>query len=109
MKIVIICEHFSKGMGYIENKLPEALAGLGMEVHLITTKRRANAMVPGLEPKWATDSPDAALYSPPIQENGVLIHCLPWRTLLWRPRILMLRDKIRQISPSIVQIGRAHV
>ena len=37
MRIAVVSNFYSEGMGYTENCLPRALAGLGHEVHVLTT------------------------------------------------------------------------
>ena len=101
MKIVVISQQYSQGMGYIENKLPEFLAALGSEVHLVTTNVRANPLVPGLD-DWE-GSKVFPRKSPLLFKNGVAIHCLPVRRVLRLPRLISLRSLLQQLRPDVVQ------
>lgn len=101
MKIAVIAEHYTRGMGYIENKLPVALASLGAEVHLITSTRSASPDFPGLGDSVVGDEGD--LEGSVFAEDGVVIHCLPVRTVLRRPKFVGLKSLLRNIRPEIVQ------
>ncbi len=103
MRIAIITDWFSEGMGYAENCLPKALASLGHEVHLITTDAQVYF-----------DSPDyAATYEPflgpPVVPTGAktvdgyTLHRLPLRRWRGRLRIGGLYGKLKAIRPDIVQ------
>lgn len=101
MKIAVISEHYSRGMGYIENKLPEALAALGAEVHVVTTERRANPLIPGLGAGLESAARGNSIS--PTYDNEVTFHCLPVRTVLRRPRLAGLHSVLRNMRPDIVQ------
>jgi glycosyltransferase involved in cell wall biosynthesis len=49
LRIVVLCEQFSEGMGYAENLLPKALAALGHDVHVVSS----NAQVYADDPFYA--------------------------------------------------------
>jgi len=58
MRIVIVTECYSIGMGHTENSLPKALARLGHEVHLISS----NLNIYGNLPTYKTSTNDISVH-----------------------------------------------
>ena len=108
MRIVVITDWFSEPMGYAENFLPKALAGLGHEVHVVTS----NAQVYFNSGSYADTY--APFIGPPIVEcgskplDGYTLHRLPherWTRQPWKGQLYIrgLPRKLRELKPEIVQ------
>ncbi len=110
MRIVMLTEHYSKKMGYIENCLPKALARFGHEVHVVTTTLQANYR---LGAKYSEIYEE--FLGPEVQPagteqlDGFTLHRLPHSKPLGysRPRGFGLLKKLRALRPDIVQAHAA--
>jgi glycosyltransferase involved in cell wall biosynthesis len=104
MRIVILTEHFTPDMGYIENKLPSGLARLGQDVHVISSGLQANHSAPDYETTFEK------IHGPKIQKcgtelvDGFTLHRIPHKMLLGHVQIPGLAQYLRQLKPDIVQV-----
>jgi glycosyltransferase involved in cell wall biosynthesis len=102
MRVVLLSETFTKGMGYLENLLPKYLARLGVETHVVATdlpcfyrqKAGSEAYRDFLEP-----------LQPGSLEvrDGFTLHVLGHKRTLGHMRMVGLRQKLASIRPDIVQ------
>lgn len=103
MKIVLLTNWFSDGMGYIENCLPKAMARLGHEVHVVSS----TAQVYYCEPHYRT------VYEPHLgagirepgttQLNGFTLHLIPFGEFRKKIYLRELKRTLEEIRPDVVQ------
>jgi glycosyltransferase involved in cell wall biosynthesis len=104
MRIAILSEHFTRTMGYIENKLSKTLASLGHDVHLVTSNLQVNHQVPEYRSTYEK------IQGPAIQPCGVeqldrfTLHRLPHQMLLGYVRLVGLCWYLRKLKPDVVQV-----
>ena len=102
MRIVLISEIFSSGMGYLENLLPKYLARCGAEVHVVASSlpsphhqtaaaEASREAEPGLTPGSVTAI------------DGFHLHILQHSTTFGYVRLLGLSRKLKDLNPDIVQ------
>ncbi len=102
MRVVLLSETFTKGMGYLENLLPKYLARLGVEMHVVASdlpcyyrqqdiKKVYNGFIEPLQP----GSVEA--------RDGFTLHILGHRKTFGHMRMTGLREKLRSIRPDVVQ------
>jgi len=102
MRVVLLSETFTKGMGYLENLLPKYLARLGVEMHVVASdlpcyyrqqdiKKVYNGFIEPLQP----GSVEA--------RDGFTLHILGHRKTFGHMRMTGLREKLRSICPDVVQ------
>ena len=104
MKIVIVTEWFSEKMGYIENCLPKALATLGHEVHIITSNLNVYYNIPDFEKVYGSflGRPVTECFEKKI--DGYMLHRLPHGFIFGKVYIKGLTQKLKQLSPDVVQV-----
>ena len=102
LRVVLLSEVFCRNMGYLENMLPKSLARLGVEVHVLATD-----LPPGYRQKSPADLYEGFLQSwqPGTAQtsDGFTLHILGHKQVLGHVRIAGLREKLRELSPAIVQ------
>lgn len=104
MVVVIIAEWFSENMGYVENKLPQALAQLGCEVHVVTSDMQI----------YATDANLYKIYEPylgpPIvatgtkRIDGYTLHRIPHYITRYGIGLTGLHSKFQEIKPEVIYL-----
>lgn len=104
MVVVLLPEWFSENMGYVENKLPPALANLGCEVHVVTSDMNI----------YATNSELYKIYEPYLgpafvdpgvkQMDGFMLHRIPHYATKYGVGLKGLREKFAEIKPDIVYL-----
>jgi glycosyltransferase involved in cell wall biosynthesis len=106
MRVVLLSETFTKGMGYLENLLPKYLARLGVETHVVATdlpcfyrqKSGSEAYRGFIEP----------LQPGSVEvRDGFTLHILGHRQTFGHMRMIGLQGKLRAIRPDIVQTSAA--
>lgn len=103
MRIVIISEWFSEGMGYLENTLPKALARLGHEVHVIAGNIQVYFDQPFYGSVYESYLGPATTECGTKELDGYTLHRLPHsyiRPFVW---IHGLSRETRNLRPDIVQ------
>jgi glycosyltransferase involved in cell wall biosynthesis len=107
MRIVILSECFTKAMGYIENKLPKALARLGHDVHVVTSDLQVYFQIPEYKSTYER------FQGPAIQPcgvevlDGISLHRLPHQLPCGYVRIVGLWRYLKKLQPDIVQAHAA--
>jgi len=102
MRVVLLSETFTKGMGYLENLLPKYLARLGVEMHVVASdlpcyyrqqdiKKVYNGFIEPLQPGSVET------------RDGFTLHILGHRKTFGHMRMTGLREKLRSICPDVVQ------
>lgn len=101
MKIAIVTWWYAKGMGYSENYLPEVLASLGHEVHVISSD---------LQPDFPNYKEAYEPFIGPQQQpvgvekvGGYTLHRLPHRRTHFGIYIDQLHECLNRLDPDIVQ------
>jgi glycosyltransferase involved in cell wall biosynthesis len=107
MRIVIVTEYYSIGMGHTENSLPKALARLGHEVHLISSNLNIYGNLPIYKDIYerylgASEQPIGS-----FQIDGYTVHRLPYRLIGGYIFIEGLAKKIESLAPEILQFTSA--
>jgi glycosyltransferase involved in cell wall biosynthesis len=102
MRVVLLSETFTKGMGYLENLLPKYLARLGVETHVVASDL----------PCYYRQKAGSEAYSgflEPLQpgsvevRDGFTLHILGHRKTFGHMRMTGLREKLSWIRPDVVQ------
>jgi glycosyltransferase involved in cell wall biosynthesis len=102
MRVVLLSESFSKGMGYLENLLPKYFARLGTETHVVATdlpcfyRQRAGIdAYHGFHESLRAGTTEV--------RDGYTLHIVGHRKILGHMRMRGLRQKLKAIRPDIVQ------
>jgi glycosyltransferase involved in cell wall biosynthesis len=102
MKIVFVSAWYSENMGYLENCLPQSLARLGHEVHLVTSTAQVYFNHPYYEKAYQKYLGDPIQPAGTKNTEGVTIHRLPFRQLKSKIIFKGLFNKIAEIRPDVV-------
>jgi glycosyltransferase involved in cell wall biosynthesis len=102
MKIAIISDWFSDGVGYAENFLPGALGALGHEVHVITSDFQIYATSPEYDKVYRARLGDRRVSSGVSTREGFTLHRLPGRLRRSNIEIPQLADSLIHLSPDVV-------
>jgi glycosyltransferase involved in cell wall biosynthesis len=102
MKIVFLSQWYSENMGYAENCLPEALAKLGHDVHIVTTVGQVYFNQPHYEASYGKFLGKAIQPEGTKIINGVKVHRLPMQLIKKQILIIGLNAKIHTLKPDIV-------
>lgn len=105
MKIAIIVDWHSEGMGYSHNFLPKELAALGHEVHLITSTAQVYATHPNYQEIFGKFLGPAYVEPLEKKKQGYTLHRLPVDFFLRRVRISGLLGKLLELRPDVIQVG----
>ena len=102
MRVVLLSETFTKGMGYLENLLPKYLARLGVDTHVVASdlpcyyrQRAGRAAYSGFIEPLQPGSVEAF--------NGFTLHILGHTKAFGHMRMTGLREKLGTILPDVVQ------
>lgn len=103
MRIVIISQYYSEGMGYTENLLPKALAALGHEVHVVASTLQVYGNHAGYKESYESFLGAAERTPGSSHIDGYKLHRLAYYT---RGRYVGLRGLGRflgHLRPEVVQ------
>ena len=106
MRVVLLSETFTKGMGYLENMLPKYLARQGVETHVVATDLPCS-----YRQKTGCDVYNG--FIEPLQpgsvevRDGFTLHVLGHRKVFGYMRMAGLREKMTAIRPDVVQTSSA--
>ena len=102
MRVVLLSETFTKGMGYLENLLPKYLARLGVETHVVATDL----------PCFYRQNAGSEYYRgflEPLQpgsveiRDGFILHIVGHKETLGHMRMTGMRKKLKTLRPDVVQ------
>lgn len=103
LRVALLTDVFARNMGYLENILPKYFARHhGLDVHVITTGLPPSYCLKGHEEVYAG-------FAEQIREgtlevlDGFTLHVLPHKRVAGYMRMVGLRQKLRSLSPDIVQ------
>src|SRR5947209_18934952 len=105
MRIALVSETFTRGMGYTENLLPRALARLGNDVHVIASDLQAYFNLPTYR---ETYEPFLGPARQPVGSEDFgdfTLHRLPHRLLGGYVALPGLGTLIGELGPALVQTG----
>lgn len=102
MKIAIIAEWFSSGVGYVENFLPPALGRLGHEVHLLTSDMQIYATSPDYDSVYRARLGEKKVDKGVWQQEGFTLHRMEGRASRLGIQIPQLGNELARLSPQIV-------
>jgi glycosyltransferase involved in cell wall biosynthesis len=102
MKIAVVSEWFSEGVGYAENFFPMALGRLGHEVHLLTSDMQIYATSPDYDRIYRARLGPSKVDQGVWPANGFTLHRLEGRPSRLGMRIPKLADALTALSPQIV-------
>ena len=102
MKIAIVSEWFSAGVGYAENFLPTALGRLGHEVHLLTSDMQIYATSPDYDKVYRARLGERKVGQGVWQEEGFTLHRMEGRASRLGIEIPQIGEALARLSPQIV-------
>jgi glycosyltransferase involved in cell wall biosynthesis len=104
MRIVLLCETFSKKMGYLQRLLPKYLARLGPEVHVITMDLAPYYQLRDFAQTYGGFNSADELAPGNVETfEGYTLHVLAHRRTLGQMRMRGLGHKLRELRPDVVQ------
>ena len=103
MRIVFVSGFYSEGMGYSENCLPKALAALGHDVHVVTSNLNVYGNSTDYHKTYALFLGPADQGVGKFKVDGYIVHRLPSKSIFGYVYITKLYEKIKELSPVIVQ------
>ena len=104
MKIAIVSSWFSEDMGYIENRLPVALADLGHEVHVIASDGQVYYTSHDYQEIYERFLGPRFVPTGTTQREGFTLHRLPHVAFKDLLGIRGLTKLLSAIAPDIVQV-----
>jgi glycosyltransferase involved in cell wall biosynthesis len=102
MKIVVVSQFYSEGMGYTENCLPRSLAALGHDVHVLTSGLNVYGNTAEYDRTYRQFLGDADQGVRSFQTDGYTVHRLKHRLLAGYVLIEGLLRKLRGLRPDVV-------
>ncbi|MBC7901879.1 MAG: glycosyltransferase family 4 protein [Gemmatimonadaceae bacterium] len=103
MKIVFISSWYSENMGYAENMFPRTMAGLGHDVHLITSTAQVYYNSPDYK-KTYEKLLGPAIVEPVVKTiDGYTLHRLPLQIIEGKLGMEGLTARLTKIQPDIIQ------
>lgn len=102
MRIAVISDWFSAGVGYAENFFPKALGRLGHDVHLLTSDMQIYANSPDYDKVYRARLGDSKVSQGVWAEEGFTLHRLEGRIGRLGIRIPQLGEELARLSPDVV-------
>lgn len=102
MKIVIVTECFSEGMGYSENIMSKEFASMGHGVHVISSNLNVYGHTKDYEKNYRAFIGKAEKKVGSSMIDGFMLHRLPYKKVKGYVMILGLMKEVSKISPDIV-------
>jgi len=104
MRVALLCETFSKKMGYLQSALPKYLARLGVETHVVTMDLAPYYQAADFQESYGDFcNPEELVPGAVETHDGYTLHVLGHRRRLGHMRMRGLRKKLGAIRPDIVQ------
>jgi len=103
MKIVLISQFFSEGMGYTENILPKYLSKLGHEVTVIASDLQVYGNSQSYTDNYASFLGDAKCSIGESQQDGFVLHRLESYSIAGYVGLKKLGYQIKRLQPDIIQ------
>jgi len=104
MRVALLCETFSKKMGYLQRSLSKHLAMLGVDMHVVTMDLFPYHQTSDFSTTYGDFNREGELAPGSVEQfEGYTLHVLPHRKTLGHMRMSGLEEKLRQIRPDIVQ------
>ena len=103
MRVAVLTETYSKRMGYASHCLPKALAALGTETHVITTRLAPYHHLPDFDRTYGIFVSAKGPQLPVESVDGYTVHYLPHKARLGYVWLIGLRSALIQIRPDVVQ------
>jgi glycosyltransferase involved in cell wall biosynthesis len=104
VRVALLCETFSRKMGYLQRALPKYLARLGAEVHVITMDLPPYYHLGDFKQTYGEFSSGEELLAGSIESfEGYTLHVLHHRKVFGHMRMAGLGRKLRSIRPDVVQ------
>jgi glycosyltransferase involved in cell wall biosynthesis len=107
MRIVIVSEYYSRGMGHTENCLPKAIAALGHEVHVVSSNLNIYGNLPNYKEVFEKHLGISEQAVGSFQIDGYTVHRCKYRLVGGYIFIEGLIKKIEYLSPDVVQFTSA--
>jgi len=107
MRIVLVSDFYTVGMGYIENGLTKALAALGHDVHVVASNLNVYGNLDEYDAAYGKFLGPAECICEEFSIDGYTVHRLPHQRVGRYVRINGLISKLRQLSPDIIQVSSA--
>lgn len=101
MKVVFVSNWLADKMGYAENLLPKAMAGLGIETHLVTSTLQPP--LPNYEEAYEPFLGPRIKPAGSYRFHGFTVHRLPHGSQRHGVYIHGLHRKLAELSPDVVQ------
>jgi glycosyltransferase involved in cell wall biosynthesis len=105
--IAVVTDVFSKEMGYAESALPKALASLGADVHVITTRLAPHYNRSDFQKMYGQLTRSAASNEDSERVDGYTVHHLDHVMRFGYLRMRGLYRKLRELRPDAVQVFSA--
>jgi glycosyltransferase involved in cell wall biosynthesis len=102
MKIVVVTQCYSEGMGYTENCLPKALAARGHEVHVVSSSYNVYGNAPDYAVTYESFLGPADQGEGKSQTDGYTVHRLSSRFLGGYIFTARLGPLVHQLRPDVV-------
>lgn len=102
LRVVYVADFYSEGMGHSENCVPQAMATLGPEVHLISSDLQVYGNSPLYDETYADFLGPARQPCGHKTVSGHLLHRLPHRLRLGYVDMVGLPALVRSLQPDIV-------
>lgn len=104
MRIVYVTRWFSDAMGYIENCLPQAMASLGHEVHIISSTAQVYYNTPFYDATYREYLGEPILPAGIYPSQNVTLHRLPFIHMRDHMILKGMVQEIRKLKPDIVHV-----
>jgi glycosyltransferase involved in cell wall biosynthesis len=104
LRVALLCETFSKKMGYLQYLLPKHLALLGVDMHVITMNLPPYHQMKDFYETYAGFNDRSDLKPGTIEKlDGFTLHVLPHKRVGGYMRMAGLFRKLRALQPDVVQ------
>ena len=104
LRVALLCETFSRKMGYLQYLLPKHLALLGVDMHVITMNLPPYHQMKNFHETYGGFNDGSDLKPGAIEKlDGFTLHVLPYKKVGGYVRMAGLFHKLRKLKPDVVQ------